>query len=502
MEIKALVRNPVEISPGAVVVGFFEGETQLAGSAAALDTALGGAIAGLVAAGEIKGKLNEVTVVHTLGKLAAARVVVLGLGKPEALDPAKLGGAIAEMARALRRKGVTSIAVAPLDLAAAGIGPEAAAEAITEGALLGLYTFRQHQTKEAEFGEIDELTIIAADSEETAALAAGVARGRIIAEAAGLARDMVNEPANYMTPTIMAARAQELAETAGLEYRVLEQSDMEAMGMGGLLGVARGSREVPKLMVLRYRGRKAEKADLALVGKGITFDSGGISIKPADRMGEMKGDMSGGAAVIATMGAIARLAPRLDVLALVPATENLPYGSALKPGDVLKMMSGKTVEIISTDAEGRLILADALEYARQLGTQRIVDIATLTGACYVALGDVCSGAFGNNEELMELVLSAGKATGELIWQLPMYEEYREQNKSDIADIKNCGSRYGGAITAAQFLAEFIGDVPWVHLDIAGTFISEKERGCLVKGATGITVRALVKLVLALAANIS
>jgi len=277
---------------------------------------------------------------------------------------------------------------------------------------------------------------------------------------------------------------------------------MEAMGMGGLLGVARGSREVPKLMVLRYRGRKAEKADLALVGKGITFDSGGISIKPADRMGEMKGDMSGGAAVIATMGAIARLAPRLDVLALVPATENLPDGSALKPGDVLKMMSGKTVEIISTDAEGRLILADALEYARQLGTQRIVDIATLTGACYVALGDVCSGAFGNNEELMELVLSAGKATGELIWQLPMYEEYREQNKSDIADIKNCGSRYGGAITAAQFLAEFIGDVPWVHLDIAGTFISEKERGCLVKGATGITVRALVKLVLALAANIS
>jgi len=268
--------------------------------------------------------------------------------------------------------------------------------------------------------------------------------------------------------------------------------------MGALLGVTQGSRQPPKFIILRYQGKDSTEADLALVGKGITFDSGGISIKPAEKMEEMKGDMAGGAAVMAAISAVAQLKPKINVTAVIPATENMPGGHALKPGDILTAINGKTIEIISTDAEGRLILADALAYTRQLGARGMVDVATLTGSCRVALGDVTSGAFTNNQELLDKVMAAANETGELMWQLPMYEQYQEQNKSDVADIKNTGGRYAGAITAAQFLAEFAGDTPWVHLDIAGTSLSDKERGYLVKGATGVPVRTLVNLVLSLA----
>jgi leucyl aminopeptidase len=309
---------------------------------------------------------------------------------------------------------------------------------------------------------------------------------------------MANEPANYMTPSIMAERARELAASCRLECQVLGRAEMQELGMGALLGVAQGSREPPQLIVLHYRGGDSAETNLALVGKGITFDSGGISIKPSEKMGEMKGDMSGGAAVMAVMQALARLKPGINVMSVIPATENLPDGSAIKPGDVLTAMGGKTIEIISTDAEGRLVLADALSYVRKAGAKRIVDVATLTGACHIALGDVCSGAFGNNQELIDKVIAAGSEAGELIWPMPMYEQYKEQNKSDVADIKNAGGRYGGAITAAQFLAEFVGDTPWVHIDIAGTFLSDKEKGYLTKGATGVPVRTLVNLVLELA----
>ena len=268
--------------------------------------------------------------------------------------------------------------------------------------------------------------------------------------------------------------------------------------MGALLGVAQGSRQPPKFIVLHYRGGDSTKTDVALVGKGITFDSGGISIKPSEKMDEMKGDMAGGAAVMAAMSAIAQLKPKINVMAAIPATENLPGDSALKPGDILTAIDGKTIEIISTDAEGRLILADALGYAKKFGAKLIIDVATLTGACRVALGDICSGAFGNNQGLVDKVIAAGAEAGELIWQMPMYEQYKEQNKSDVADIKNVGGKYGGAITAAHFLAEFVGDIPWVHLDIAGTSMNEKERNYLVKGATGVPVRTLVNFVLSLA----
>ncbi|GAI29506.1 unnamed protein product, partial [marine sediment metagenome] len=266
----------------------------------------------------------------------------------------------------------------------------------------------------------------------------GCYKGRVLAEATNLARDMVNEPANYMTPTHMAETAARLAESYGLELSLLEREQMQELGMGALLGVAQGSRQPPKFIVLRYKGGDSAETDVALVGKGITFDSGGISIKRPEKMDEMKGDMAGGAAIMAAMSAIAQLKPKINVMAVIPATENLPSDNALKPGDILIAIDGKTIEVVSTDAEGRLILADALGYAKKFGAKLIIDVATLTGACRVALGNICSGAFANNQELVDKVIAAGAEAGELIWQMPMYEQYKEQNKSDVADIKNIG----------------------------------------------------------------
>jgi leucyl aminopeptidase len=316
-----------------------------------------------------------------------------------------------------------------------------------------------------------------------------------MAEATSLARDMVNEPANFFTPTRMAELAKEIANKYSLGFTVFNSRDMEAMGMGALLGVARGSSEPPKLITLNYKGDESSKNSLGFIGKGITFDSGGISIKPSEGMGEMKDDMAGGAAAIAALSAIAQLKPKVNVTAIIPATENLPSGTALKPGDILRAMNGKTIEVISTDAEGRLILADALSYAVKQGLSPLVDLATLTGACRVALGDGYSGAFTNNQELMDKVIKAAAKAGEKIWQMPLPEEYKEQLKSEIADIKNTGDRYGGAITAALFLTEFLDATPWVHLDIAGTASSSKGSGYSVKGATGVGVRTLVELAL-------
>ncbi len=498
MEIKVAVGDIAGIEADAIVVNFFEGMERPEGDTATLDEALGGAISQLISQGEIKGKLNQITIIHSLGKLPATRVVVAGLGKQQELSQNKVRGTVAETCRLLRQKGVASIATIAQGAGIAGITMEGAAQAITEGALLGVYSFRKHLTKEPEHGEIKQLTIVGADKSKIPSLEQGCHKGKILAEATNLARDMVNEPANYMTPSRMAETAAKLAETYGLELAVLDRELIQELGMGALLGVAQGSRQTPKFIVLHYKGGDSKTTDMALIGKGITFDSGGISIKPSEKMGEQKGDMAGGAAVMAAISAVAQLKPKVNVMALIPATENLPGGSALKPGDILTAISGKTIEIISTDAEGRLILADALGYAKKHEAKLIVDVATLTGACMVALGDVCTGAFGNNQELVDKVIAAGAEAGELIWQMPMYEEYKEQNKSDVADIKNIGGRYGGAITAAQFLAEFADDTPWVHLDIAGTSMSDKERNHLVKGATGVLVRTLVNLVLSLA----
>jgi leucyl aminopeptidase len=496
MEIKVIAGDIARTEAGAIILGIFEGVKRPDGDLAVIDKALGGAVSQLISQGEIKGKAREVNLIHSLGKLPAAKVALAGLGKKEELSPDGVRMAVGEACRLLQQKGVGDAAIAPPG--AGGLALDGVAQAMTEGALLGSYSFRRHMTEKAEHGELKRLTIVVADKGKLNSFRQGSEKGRVLAEATILARDMVNEPANYMTPSNMAKAAAGLAKSYGLRLEVLERGQMRKLGMGALLGVTQGSQQPPKFIVLRYRGVASSQVDLALVGKGITFDSGGISIKPSEGMGEMKGDMAGGAAVMAAISAIAQLKPKLNVVALVPCAENLPGGEALKPGDVLTAMNGKTIEIISTDAEGRLILADALSYAGKLGARRIIDVATLTGACRVALGDDCSGVLGNNQGLVDKLIIASTAAGELMWQLPMYEQAKEQIKSEVADIKNIGGRWGGAITAAHFLAEFVGNTPWVHLDIAGTSLSEKERGYIAKGATGVAVRTLANLALSLA----
>ena len=496
MEIRAVAGDITGIKSDAIIVNHYERMKQPEGGAAIADKALEGAISQLIKQGDIKGKLNEITLVHSLGKLPAGRVVIVGLGKKRALTVNKIRGAMGEACRYLRQRNVKNVASVILGTDNEKIAMSDAVQAMTEGALLGLYTFRRHITKkENNLGEIKALIIV---GKEKATIEKSVSRGRIITEATNWARDIINEPANFMTPSDMAEAARQLAEKYGLVVEIFDKEKMAEAGMGALLGVSQGSQQPPKFIILSYKGKDTDEVDIALVGKGITFDSGGISIKPSERMSDMKGDMAGGASVLATLIALAQLKPKINVTALVPATENLPSGSALKPGDILKAMNGKTIEVLNTDAEGRLILADALSYAKKIGAKAIIDVATLTGACMVALGNICTGAFSNNRRLEDRVVAAGKEAGENIWPMPMYEEYKEQLKSDIADIKNIGGRYGGAITAAKFLAEFINGTPWVHLDIAGTSDTDKEKGHLVKGATGVPVRTLVNVVLSMA----
>jgi len=498
LEIKVVAGDITRIKADAVIVNLFEGVKQPGGATGAVDQALGGAITKLIAENEVKGKLNELTLIHTLGKLEAGRVLVAGLGKQEKFTLDSIRGLMAEACKYLRKLGVKRAATIVHGAGIGGLDAEKAVQAIAEGSILGLYTFRRHITKESEHGEIEELLIVERDESKVAGLERGLKRGRIMAEATNFARNMINEPANHMTPSDMAQVARDVAAKYGLECTVLEREEMKNLGMGALLGVAQGSKQPPKFIILSYRGGDPSASTLGLVGKGLTFDSGGISLKPSEAMDEMKGDMAGGATVIAAIKAIAELKLKINVMGLIPATENLPGGAALKPGDVLKAMSGKTIEVVNTDAEGRLILADALSYGRKQGLTPLIDVATLTGACRVALGDICTGAFGNNQELISKVIKAGEEAGEKIWQLPMFEEYKEQNKSEVADIKNSGGRYGGAITAAQFLAEFSQDTPWTHLDIAGTSYATKEKAYLIKGATGAVVRTLVNFAMALA----
>ncbi len=465
-----------------------------------VDKALDGAITQLIAAGEIKGKSGELTLVHSLGKIPAKRVIVAGLGKQAQFNVDSIRRVIAEACRFARSKAARRVATIVHGGGVGGVEPEKAAQAITEGATLGLYRFRRHMSKEPENGDVQELLIVERDEAKRAQLEKGRDLGRVVAEAVVFARDMINEPANFMTPSIMADIARNMAGQYGLELTVLERAQMKELGMGGMLGVSQGSHQDPKFIILSYRGDPGSEKTVGLVGKGITFDSGGISLKPAEDMGDMKGDMAGGATVMAVMRALGTLKPNINVTAVIPATENLPGGSALKPGDVIKAMNGKTIEIISTDAEGRLILGDALSYAVKNGLSPVVDVATLTGAVRVALGDVTVGVFSNNEDFSKKVMVAAADTGERMWQMPMFEEYKEQYKSDVADVKNTGGRYGGAITAAQFVGEFVGDTPWVHLDIAGTSLTSKEKGHVVKGATGVAVRTLINLVTNLAAE--
>jgi len=455
-----------------------------------IDKALGGAISRLIKRGDFKPKPGAVHIMYPEGRIAAERLLLAGLGKGSEITLNRLRHASGKAAAALRAAGAQDLVIV-VD----GIGPDAeeTAQAMAEGAALGLYRFLKYKTNEEQDKKKDirTMTLLTEKASLVNTMQTGVKIAEAIARSTVMARDMVSSPPMDMTPAVIAAKARELARSYGLRVQVLERRQMEKLGMGGLLGVASGSAQPPKFIIVEYR-KGGKKPFIALVGKTITFDSGGISIKPAENMDKMKDDMSGGAAVLGAIRAAAALKLPLNIVGLLPATENMPGGRAYKPGDVLRTMSGQTIEILNTDAEGRLILSDALAYACRYEPAAIVDIATLTGACGIALGQEASGMLGTDDALKRKIKAAGEKTGERVWELPLWEEYYDQIKSDIADMKNTGGRAGGVITAAALLSKFVKKYPWVHLDIATTAWTEKERPYTPKGATGMGVRLLTQ----------
>ncbi|HZP22490.1 MAG TPA: leucyl aminopeptidase [Terriglobales bacterium] len=442
------------------------------------------AAADLIASGEVTGKVLETTLLHKPARLKAKRLLLLGGGKAKSFSSAEVRKLAGAAVRTLKAKGVKSFAI----IAPSGVAD--AVKAIVEGTYVGNFEPNYYQS-DRDDKKIDKLVIVAKGDEK--ALKQAADQGRIIGEAQNFTRDLVNEPGNRMTPTILAERAQKMCAEVGLKCDIYGGEKIRELKMGAFWSVAQGSDEDPKMIIMRYEpGDAPEKPVLGLVGKGITFDSGGISIKPADGMEKMKYDMAGGAAMIGAMRAIAQLKPNLRVIGIVCASENMPSGKAQKPGDVQIAMSGKSIEIINTDAEGRLVLADGLHYARQLGCTHLIDAATLTGACVVALGMVNAGVFANDDAFYNAFNQALAKSGEKMWRLPAEDDYREMIKSDIADIKNTGGRWGGAVTAAMFLKEFVGDTPWIHLDIAGVAWMEDNKPWIAKGPSGIAVRSLVE----------
>ncbi|MGA2711772.1 MAG: leucyl aminopeptidase [Bryobacteraceae bacterium] len=441
-------------------------------------------LAALYSSGEITGKLLEFTLLHGLEGYKARRVLIAGMGKPEKFDDAALRKIAGAAVRFLKPKGITSIAFAMGE-----------SSAVIEGAILGAWEPDYLKTDQS--GKDKAISLITlATSGESALDDAAIEKARIIGEAANLSRDIAVEPPNLLTPLTLADRARQIAQACGLSFEVLDQDRMRQLGMGALLGVAQGSANPPALIVMQYKPENAVSADhLGLVGKGVTFDTGGISIKPSEGMEKMKYDMAGGAAVIGAMQAIALLKPPIAVTGIVPAVENMPGSRAQRPGDIVTSLSGKTIEILNTDAEGRLILADAITYAKQLGCTHLIDTATLTGAIVVALGHASSGVFANNDELLERWMTAAKQAGEKMWHMPLDDEYRDLLKTVYADIQNIGGRWGGACSAAMFLKEFAGDTPWVHIDVAGTAWLDDAKPYLAKGPTGIPLGSMVNLAL-------
>jgi leucyl aminopeptidase len=445
----------------------------------------------LIDGGEVTGKFLELTLVHHPQGVAAKRVLLAGAGKAEKFDSAQLRRLSGAAVRLLKSKSVKKISLA-LDSAQANSGNVSAA---VEGAILADYEPDRHKT-DTDKKSLESFTVVVEGG--VADLAAAADRGRILAEAQNFTRELVNEPANLLTPLRMAEAARKMAAEYHLDCEILDRERMEKLGMGALLGVAQGSAEPPALIVVRYKPAAGQAAShtgahLGLVGKGVTFDTGGISIKPADGMEKMKYDMAGGASMLGAMQAIAQLKPGIPVTALVPCVENMPGSRAMRPGDIVTAMSGKTIEVINTDAEGRLILADALHYARQQGCTHLVDAATLTGAIVVALGHLNVGLFANDDGMRDRVLAAAKAEGDRMWAMPLEDDYKDYLKSAFADLANVGGRWGGAVTAAMFLKEFAGDTPWVHLDIAGTAWIDEVKPFVAKGPSGVPVRTLVRL---------
>jgi leucyl aminopeptidase len=443
--------------------------------------------ASLCESGEVSGKLLELTLIHHPEGVAAARVLLAGAGKPGDFSSAAWRKLVGAAVRYLKARSIKQVAIA-LDPEYPGADYASAA---VEGAVLANFDPDRYRTAN-EKKSIESVAVVAPEGVD---VAQAVENGRIIGEAQNFTRALVNEPANRLTPLGMAEAARAMAAEFHLECEILDRARMEELGMGALLGVAQGSAEPPALIVVRYKPQGASEGGphLGLVGKGVTFDTGGISIKPADGMEKMKYDMAGGAAMLGAMRAIAQIRPAIPVTAFVPCVENMPGSRAQRPGDIVTAMSGKTIEVINTDAEGRLILADALVYARRQGCTHLVDAATLTGAIVVALGHLNVGLFANSDDMRDRVLAAAKAEGDRMWNMPLEPDYKDYLKSAFADLANVGGRWGGAVTAAMFLKEFAEDTPWVHLDIAGTAWLDDEKPHLAKGPSGVPVRTLIRL---------
>ncbi|HEX6182979.1 MAG TPA: leucyl aminopeptidase [Pyrinomonadaceae bacterium] len=498
MEIQTSAGGFAELDVQAVAVAVFKDERADEGFLKELDAAAGGLVRSVLESEELKGKEGESVYLHLPAGAdgsKAKRLLLVGVGERSDYNAAQVSQFAGAAVRTLRARNVKTVGLVPRLDADAG----ATAAATVEGAIIGLFEPDKYRTIDKEERAVERLVVVSAAGGDEEALRRGAERGRIVGESVNFTRDLANEPGAYMTPTIMAERAQEIANEFGLEIDVLDQARMEQEGMGALLSVARGSDQPPKMMVLTYMpdGKQAVEDGedyLALVGKGITFDTGGISIKPSENMELMKYDMTGGATVLGVMRAVAQLKPPIPVLGVVPSTENMPSGKATKPGDVVRAMTGKTIEVINTDAEGRLILADAVSYAKKLGATRVIDMATLTGAVSIALGDVNTGILGTDQELINEVIESGREVGEKFWQLPLDKEYTKQIKSDIADIKNVGGRKAGTITAAAFIKEFADGISWAHLDIAGTAWGDEAKPFRAKGPTGVAVRTLLNFV--------
>jgi leucyl aminopeptidase len=478
----------------ALVSYIFEDSDPVQGRAAEIDQLTEGLLRKLATSGELTGKPLEMTLVHAPRGLKAARLLLVGAGKRERFDIAMLRKIAGAALRYLKSRSVKQFAFVQRENGPA----EAAAQAVAEGALTANFESDKYKTDKKDAKSVDSVIFTGFPDQDRAAAERGLDRGRAIADSQNFARDLINEPSNKLTPKVLAEKAEAMAKAAGLSVEILDEKRIADLKMGALLSVAQGSVEPPRVMVVTYTpaNPKPGAPVIGLVGKAVTFDTGGISIKPSDGMEKMKYDMAGGATMLGVMRALSVLKPNVKVVCVVPSTENMPGGRAQKPGDIQTAMSGKTIEVLNTDAEGRLILADGIHYAKQLGATHLIDAATLTGAIVVALSNVNVGVFGSDQPFTDKLLASAKAAGEKMWQMPLDDDYREFIKGTVADIQNIGSgKGGGAITGAMFIKEFTGDSPWIHLDIAGTAWNDDAKPWLAKGPTGVALRTLIHLVM-------
>ncbi len=491
MELSVRRTDPTTVECDALVIPLLKTES-VPRSLRTLDAATEGLIGSYLDSGDLTGKAGELQSLPTDG-VAAGRLVFVGLGSDRELDAEGLRRAGGRAVGALGRAKAKRAAVLVPSLRR--LGADTVGRALSEGLILGAYRFDKYKTIDEPLPELESCELIPADERQSTPMRRGMRTGEVVATSTNLARDMSNEPGSVHTPAWMADQARKLAKEMDLRVRVLAEAELAKEKMGAILAVGRGSVHPPRLIVLEYGAQRAPKRrpTIALVGKGITFDTGGISIKPAAAMDEMKHDMSGGAAVLGAMRAIALLKLPLHVVGIVAAAQNMPDGNAYLPGDIVTSASGKTIEILNTDAEGRVVLADALHYASRYEPNAIVDLATLTGACVVALGSACCGLMGNDDKLIAKVRTAGERSHERAWPLPLWEEHKKQVKGVVGDVKNTAGRQAGSITAGAFLSYFVEDTPWVHLDIAGTAWTNKDEAYCVRGATGFGVRLLVDL---------